>query len=102
MLHDCRGGMAALITWWKPNGKPKMSCLAIDVLFIHGTVALLTSTSRAGSLKQTKTLDIIQGDAIPQRFIPKLISLHWARQFPFDRLVKFYNFREINYAHRRC
>ncbi len=45
-----------------------------------------------------KTLGIIQGDAVPGRFIPKLIALHLAGQFPFDRLVKFYNFSEINRA----
>ena len=35
---------------------------------------------------------------MPQRFIPKLISLYRARQFPFDRLMRFYDFSEINRA----
>ncbi len=35
---------------------------------------------------------------MPQRFIPKLIDLYRAGQFPFDRLVKFYGFSEINKA----
>ena len=35
---------------------------------------------------------------MPQRFIPKLIELYQAGQFPFDRLVKFYDFSEINRA----
>jgi aryl-alcohol dehydrogenase len=45
-----------------------------------------------------KTLGIIQGDAVPQKFIPRLIRLYQAGQFPFDRLVKFYAFSEINRA----
>ncbi len=35
---------------------------------------------------------------MPQDFIPKLIELYQAGQFPFDRLVKFYDFNEINQA----
>ena len=35
---------------------------------------------------------------MPQRFIPKLIDLYRAGQFPFDRLVKFYAFTDINRA----
>ncbi|MGA3206337.1 MAG: hypothetical protein ABSE05_00760 [Syntrophales bacterium] len=35
---------------------------------------------------------------MPQFFIPKLIALHKAGKFPFDRLVKFYDFSKINTA----
>jgi aryl-alcohol dehydrogenase len=81
------------------TGSPKMHQLAIDVLNPLGTVALLTGESGSDSLPQgRKTLGIIQGDAVPQRFIPKLIALYQAGQFPFDRLVKFYDFSEINEA----
>ncbi len=81
------------------TGSQKMHRLAIDVLNPHGTVALLTGESGTDSLPEgRKTLGIIQGDAVPQRFIPKLIALYRAGQFPFDRLVKFYGFSEINQA----
>ena len=77
----------------------EMHQLAIDVLNPHGVVALLTGESGTDSLPEgRKTLGIIQGDAVPQQFIPKLIELHQAGQFPFDRLVKFYDFSEINRA----
>ena len=36
--------------------------------------------------------------AVPQIFIPKLIDLYQAGEFPFDRLVKFYDFSAINQA----
>jgi aryl-alcohol dehydrogenase len=81
------------------TGNRKMHQLAIEVLNPHGTVALLTGASGTDSLPEgRKTLSIIQGDAVPQRFIPKLIALYRAGQFPFDRLVKFYDFSEINQA----
>ena len=76
----------------------KMHRLAIDVLNPHGTVALLTGESGTTLSEGRKTIGIIQGDAVPQLFIPKLIALYKAGQFPFDRLVKFYDFADINKA----
>jgi aryl-alcohol dehydrogenase len=35
---------------------------------------------------------------VPQRFIPQLIALYHEGRFPYDRLVKFYAFSEINRA----
>ena len=35
---------------------------------------------------------------MPQSFIPNLIEFYQAGQFSFDRMVKFYDFKEINRA----
>ena len=35
---------------------------------------------------------------MPQHFIPKLIELHQAGRFPFDRLLRLYDFSDINRA----
>jgi aryl-alcohol dehydrogenase len=80
------------------TGNPKMHQLAINVLNPHGIVALLTGESGRDLPGGRKTLGIIEGDAVPQRFIPKLINLYQAGKFPFDRLVKFYDFSDINRA----
>ena len=80
------------------TGSPKMHQLAIDVLNPHGIVALLTGESGMDLPEGRKTLGIIQGDAVPQHFIPKLIELYQGGEFPFDRLVKFYDFSAINQA----
>jgi len=40
----------------------------------------------------------LRGGAVPQRFIPELITLYQAGKFPIDRLVKEYDFSEINRA----
>lgn len=41
---------------------------------------------------------IIEGDSVPDVFIPRLIDLHMQGRFPFDRLVRFYDFDQINQA----
>jgi len=80
------------------TGNPKMHQLAIDVLNSCGIVALLTGESGKDLTGGRKTLGIIEGDAVPQVFIPQLIQLYQKGQFPFDRLVKFYDFSDINRA----
>jgi aryl-alcohol dehydrogenase len=81
------------------TGDPEMLHLAVDVLNPHGISALLTGASGPNSLPEgRKVLSVIQGDAVPQSFIPQLIALHQEGRFPYDRLVKFYAFSEINQA----
>ncbi|HEY5223022.1 MAG TPA: NAD(P)-dependent alcohol dehydrogenase [Microbacteriaceae bacterium] len=41
---------------------------------------------------------VIEGDAVPQTFIPLLIDLYQAGRFPFDRLIERYDFSDINRA----
>jgi aryl-alcohol dehydrogenase len=45
-----------------------------------------------------QVFSVIQGDAVRQKFIPKLIRLYQRGRFPFNRLVKFYDFARINQA----
>ena len=80
------------------TGSPEMHHLALEVLNPHGTVALLTGESGTSLAQGRRSLGIIEGDAVPQRFIPELIELYLAGEFPFDRLVKFYDFSDINRA----
>jgi aryl-alcohol dehydrogenase len=81
------------------TGAPDMYETAVKVLNPGGTAALIASPGGAGSLPGgRKILGIIQGDAVPQTFIPELIRLYRAGRFPFDSLVKFYDFKDINRA----
>jgi aryl-alcohol dehydrogenase len=41
---------------------------------------------------------IIEGDAVPQTYIPQLIELWRQGRFPFDRLVTSYAFADIEQA----
>jgi aryl-alcohol dehydrogenase len=41
---------------------------------------------------------IVQGDSVPDAFIPLLVELHLNGRFPFDKLVAKYPFEKINQA----
>lgn len=89
------------------TGRPEMGALAAEVLAPLGTVGLL-GTPKPGvkipleplplMLGGRSVLGVVQGDAIPQLFIPRLIRMYRAGAFPFDRLVRFYDFDQINQA----
>jgi aryl-alcohol dehydrogenase len=81
------------------TGDPAMYRLAIEMLNPHGRLALIASPDGNRTLSQgRRVVSIVQGDAVPQEFIPRLIALWKSGRFPFDRLVKFYEFRDINRA----
>jgi aryl-alcohol dehydrogenase len=44
------------------------------------------------------TMGVIEGEAVPQVFIPKIIELYQQGKFPFDKLIKFYEAKDINQA----
>jgi len=81
------------------TGSPEMHRLAVEVLNPHGCVALLTGEGGTDFLPEgRRTIGIIQGNAVPQQFIPKLIELYRQGRFPFDRLIRYYYFEDINRA----
>jgi aryl-alcohol dehydrogenase len=41
---------------------------------------------------------LVEGCSIPQIFIPKLLSYYKKGMFPFDRLITYYDFRDIEQA----
>ena len=41
---------------------------------------------------------VIEGDSVPDIFIPKLINLYQQGLFPFDKMIKFYDLEQINEA----
>lgn len=43
-------------------------------------------------------LGVVQGDSVFSLFIPKLIRLHRAGMFPFEKLLTYYDFADINQA----
>jgi aryl-alcohol dehydrogenase len=88
------------------TGRPELIAAALTSLAVRGTVALIGST-KPGLTAELDLLSlaggrvvrgVIQGDAIPQLFIPKLIEMYRTGDFPFDRLLSFYDFGDINQA----
>jgi aryl-alcohol dehydrogenase len=81
------------------TGITRMYKEAAEVLNPHGTVAIFTGESVTDALPEgRKAVSIIQGDAVPQVFIPRLIRLYLEGRFPFDRLLKFYDLNAIDKA----
>lgn len=70
-----------------------------------GLVAVPPSAERkldvpwASALLQGQTVrGFMEGNSIPDIFIPRMIDLHSKGRFPFDKFVRFYPFAEINRA----
>lgn len=88
------------------TGNAKVLEQAVDALCIPGTCGLIGAANMGvkASLDMNTLLfgrtvrGIIEGDSVPQVFIPQLIELWRQGRFPFDRLVKFYPLSEINAA----
>ncbi|MGW7646271.1 NAD(P)-dependent alcohol dehydrogenase [Streptomyces bobili] len=79
----------------------------IDALGTRGHAALvgLASPGTEGTidigttiLTGAKISLVIEGDTVPQTFIPKLVSLYQDGRFPFDKLITSYPFSDINTA----
>ena len=85
---------------------PEMLTLAVDILAPCGTAGQIggglpgakAAIGMSRLLLGRSVRGIIQGDSIPRAFIPKLIEMYSRGQFPFDRLVRFYDFAQINQA----
>ncbi len=41
---------------------------------------------------------VIEGDGVPDIFIPQLINLYQQGQFPFDKLIEFYPLDDVQRA----
>ena len=81
------------------TGNHRMLQLAIEVIKKRGTAAFFTGDGVPDFVpKGKKAVAVIEGDSVPQLFIPKLIKLYLSGKFPFDRLLKLYNFKDINRA----
>lgn len=81
------------------TGVRELHDLGLEFLKLGGGMALLTGDDGPGELPDgRRVFGTIQGDAVPQRFIPELIAHHRAGRFPFDRLVTFRPFSAINEA----
>jgi aryl-alcohol dehydrogenase len=61
---------------------------------ISGTLALNEHERRNGKSWTTTNT----GFSVPPLFIPKLLEYHKAGQFPFEKMLRFYRFDEINEA----
>lgn len=78
---------------------------AISALAPRGTLALLGigipdfEMDVRAVISGGKTIrGVIEGDSVPQQFIPQLIGLHEAGRLPLEKLVRSYLFEQIDRA----
>jgi aryl-alcohol dehydrogenase len=87
-------------------GNPSIFRQSTDILPLMGVGGLVGVVAPGTEVKLNMDLimngrtikGIIEGDAVPDLFIPKLIELNRQGRFPYDRLIKYYPFEKINQA----
>jgi aryl-alcohol dehydrogenase len=86
------------------TGVPAVIRGAVDALRATGTCVIVgvvmgdISFSASGFLDGKSVHGVIEGDAYPADFIPKLIEWHRRGMFPIEKLVKTYRLDQINEA----
>ena len=89
------------------TGNVKVIRAAIDALSMGGTCGILGASPPGAELAIDVRLfmglskclrGIVEGDSVPDIFIPQLITLYQQGRFPFDKLIRFYELEEIDRA----
>ncbi|MFT4191712.1 MAG: NAD(P)-dependent alcohol dehydrogenase [Comamonas sp.] len=87
------------------TGSARIVRQAVESLAPRGTCGIVGASSQEVALDLTQLMSagrsvrgIVEGESTPDVLIPRLIELHRQGRFPFDRLVKFYPFEQINQA----
>jgi aryl-alcohol dehydrogenase len=89
------------------SGRPAVLRQAIDALAICGSCGIVGApalgTEASFDVNGVMTtgkriIGIIEGDSVPDLFIPSLVELYQQGRFPFDKLIKFYTLDQINQA----
>ena len=88
------------------TANPKVFRAAVDMLQTRGICGLIGGAKLGTEVcfEMTHILfgrtirGILQGDSVPQEFIPRLVQLYRDGLFPIDRLIRYYPFAKVNQA----
>ncbi|NLC62368.1 MAG: NAD(P)-dependent alcohol dehydrogenase [Gammaproteobacteria bacterium] len=87
------------------TGVPPVVRQSLNALRPLGTVAIVGVTPQMeldvhnDLMAEGKgMIGVIEGDSVPRVFIPQLVEFYKAGRFPFDKLVGFYDFKDIEQA----
>ncbi len=89
------------------SGRAPVLRQAIDALAVLGQCGIVGATPEGTEtpinindvmIPGRRIVGIVQGDVVSKIFIPMLIEFHRQGRFPFDKLVRFYPFDQINQA----
>ena len=88
------------------SGHPSVLRQAVDCLALLGTCGII-GVPPAGSevgldifslLFGRFVRGIVEGDSVPDIFIPTMVELYRQGRFPFDRMIRFYDLDQVNEA----
>ncbi len=105
-IKEITGGSGADFSL-EATGRPDVLRQAIDALGSLGACGIVGAAPLGAEasfdindvmLPGKSIQGIIEGSSIIEIFIPQLVELHRQGRFPFDKLVKFYDFDQINQA----
>ncbi len=103
-VHELTGGGADYSV--EAIGNPKVFRQAVDCISVTGMCGLIGMTPMGtevsfdmnGLLFGRNVKGVIEGDSVIDVFIPRLIDLYLQGSFPFDRLITYYDFADLNKA----
>ena len=80
--------------------KKALACVKfLGTAVVLGVTGELTIQVQEELMGEGKSLiGIVEGDSNPKLFIPQLISYYKQGKFPFDKLIRVFEFDEINEA----
>lgn len=87
-------------------GSPPVFRQATDILPLTGVCGLVGVVSPGTEVSLNMDLimngrtvkGVIEGDAVPDLFIPRLVELNKQGKFPYEKLIAYYDFKDINKA----
>ncbi len=88
------------------TGIPDVLSQSLDCLTLTGVCGLIgvapfgsrVSLDCQNILNGRTVRGIVEGDSVPDLFIPQLIDLYMQGRFPFDKMLTFYSLKQINEA----
>jgi aryl-alcohol dehydrogenase len=88
------------------TGIPEVIGQAVEALAVGGRCGLIGISSPDAHLSVPigtmipgrSVFGIIEGNAVPDIFIPQMVELYKQGRFPFDRMITFYDLAQINEA----
>ncbi|WP_413364301.1 NAD(P)-dependent alcohol dehydrogenase [Lysinibacillus sp. 3P01SB] len=91
---------------FETTGVPEVTLASLRCLRVKGTCATVAVGKRDLTFNvfndvvaNALTLrGVIEGDAVPQLLIPKLVTFYKNGQFPIEKMVKFYDLEDIDQA----
>jgi aryl-alcohol dehydrogenase len=104
-IHEITGG--GVNYSFDTTGVPAVARAALDAMCSQGVLAMVAAppggTELSVDIPMTVTTGktirgIIEGDAVPSEFIPKLIEFYRAGQLPLEKMITRYPFDQINQA----